>query len=43
MEQLYLAIPLSALIGSAIAGFFGGRIGRVGAHSVTIAGVAVSL
>ena len=42
MEQIYLAIPLSALLGAIIAGFFGGRIGRVGAHSVTILGVGTS-
>jgi len=42
MNTIYLAIPLSALLGAIIAGLFGGRIGRKGAHSVTIAGVATS-
>jgi NADH-quinone oxidoreductase subunit L len=42
MEQVYLAIPLAPLIGAVIAGLFGRQIGRVGAHSVTIAGVAIS-
>ena len=42
MESIYLAIPLASLIGAIIAGFFGGRIGRVGAHSVTISGVGIS-
>lgn len=42
MENVYLTIVLAPLIGAIVAGFFGGRIGRVGAHSVTIAGVAIS-
>ncbi len=42
MEMIYLAIPLSALIGSIIAGLFGGVIGRKGAHTVTILGVGIS-
>ena len=42
MENIYLAIPLAPLIGAIIAGLFGRKIGRVGAHTVTIAGVAVS-
>ncbi len=42
MEQLYLAIPLASLAGAIIAGLFGKTIGRVGAHTVTILGVAVS-
>ena len=42
MEKIYLAIPLAPLTGAVIAGLFGKQIGRVGAHSVTIAGVAVS-
>ncbi len=42
MESIYLAIPLSALIGSIIAGLFGVVIGRKGAHFVTIIGVAIS-
>lgn len=42
MESVYLTIVLAPLTGAIIAGFFGGRIGRAGAHSVSIAGVAVS-
>jgi len=42
MESTYLAIPLASLIGAIIAGFFGGRIGRKGAHTVTILGVGIS-
>ncbi|BCA96921.1 NADH-quinone oxidoreductase subunit L [Legionella antarctica] len=41
--QLCLIIVLAPLIGSVIAGFFRNQIGRVGAHSVTITGVAISL
>ena len=43
MENLYLTIVLAPLVGSIIAGFLGSRIGRVGAHSVTILGVGLSL
>ncbi len=42
MENVYLIIVLAPLLGAIVAGFFGGRIGRHGAHSVTIAGVTVS-
>jgi len=42
MENLYLAIPLAPLLGAIIAGLFGRQIGRAGAHSVTILGVATS-
>ncbi|MEX2576419.1 MAG: NADH-quinone oxidoreductase subunit L, partial [Halofilum sp. (in: g-proteobacteria)] len=42
MESLYLAIPLVPLAGAIIAGLFGKQIGRAGAHSVTIGGVAIS-
>ncbi len=40
--QLYLLVPLAPLAGALIAGLGGRRIGRAGAHWVTIAGVAVS-
>jgi NADH-quinone oxidoreductase subunit L len=40
--MLYLAVPLAPLIGAAIAGLYGGVIGRAGAHWVTILGVAIS-
>jgi NADH-quinone oxidoreductase subunit L len=42
MEKLYLAIPLAPLIGALLAGLFGRQIGRAGAHTVTILGVAIS-
>lgn len=42
MQNIYLAIPLSALIGSIIAGLFGSMIGRKGAHIITILGVGIS-
>ena len=42
MENIYLAIPLLPLIGSIVAGILGKVIGRVGAHSITILGVAAS-
>jgi len=42
MESIYLAIPLASLAGAIIAGFFGKKIGRGGAHWVTITGVGVS-
>jgi len=40
--QIYLAIVLAPLAAAVVAGLFGRRIGRAGAHTVTIAGVAVS-
>ena len=42
MESIYLAIPLTSLVGAIIAGLFGGVIGRKGAHTVTILGVGIS-
>jgi NADH-quinone oxidoreductase subunit L len=42
MQSIYLAIVLSPLVGSIIAGLFGKLIGRSGAHWVTIIGVGVS-
>jgi len=42
LDIIYLAIPLASLFGAVIAGFLGKAIGRTGAHTVTIAGVAVS-
>ncbi|MBI3547316.1 MAG: NADH-quinone oxidoreductase subunit L [Gammaproteobacteria bacterium] len=41
-EMLYLAIPLSCLVGALLAGLLGRALGRVGAHTVTILGVAVA-
>jgi NADH-quinone oxidoreductase subunit L len=37
-----LIIVLAPLLGAILAGLFGRRIGRIGAHSVTIGGVAIS-
>jgi NADH-quinone oxidoreductase subunit L len=42
MENIYLTIVLAPLLGAIIAGFFGGSIGRAGAHWVTILGVGIS-
>ncbi len=42
MENIYLTIVLAPLAGAIIAGFFGGRIGRAGAHWATIIGVGIS-
>jgi NADH-quinone oxidoreductase subunit L len=40
--NLLLAIPLLPLLGAILAGLFGKVIGRAGAHTVTIIGVAIS-
>jgi len=42
MQNVYLAIVLAPLLGAIIAGLFGRKIGRAGAHWVTIIGVAIS-
>ena len=42
MQAVYLAIPLLCLAAAAIAGLAGGRIGRAGAHGVTIFGVGAA-
>ncbi|MBI2959046.1 MAG: NADH-quinone oxidoreductase subunit L [Betaproteobacteria bacterium] len=42
MQQLYLVVPLAPLAGAIIAGLFGRRIGRAGAHWAAILGVAVA-
>jgi len=42
MKTLYLLIPLAPLAGAIIAGLFGKQIGRVGAHTVAILGVAIA-
>ncbi len=42
MQNVYLGIVLAPLFGAIIAGLFGRKIGRAGAHWVTIIGVAVS-
>ena len=41
-KSLLLAIVLAPLIGAIVAGLFGRQVGRAGAHTVTIAGVALS-
>ena len=40
--SLLVAIPAAPLIGSLVAGLFGRKVGRAGAHWVTILGVAVA-
>jgi len=42
MQSVYLAIPLTCLAGALIAGLFGRVIGRVGAHTAAILGVAIA-
>ena len=42
MKNVYLVLVLAPLIGALVAGLFGRKIGRAGAHWVTIIGVAVS-
>ncbi|HTH94184.1 MAG TPA: NADH-quinone oxidoreductase subunit L [Rhodocyclaceae bacterium] len=42
MQTIYLLVPLAPLAGAILAGLFGKQIGRVGAHTVTILGVAVA-
>ena len=41
-KTILLTIVLAPLFGAIVAGLFGRRIGRAGAHTVTIAGVALS-
>ena len=43
MENVYLTIVLTPLIGAIIAGFLGAKIGRPGAHWATIIGVGISM
>src|SRR5450432_2679670 len=42
MQPIYLTIALAPLAAAIIAGLFGKAIGRDGAHSITILGVAIS-
>src|SRR5579859_7100705 len=42
MQSIYLTIALAPLVAAIIAGLFGRIIGRAGAHSITIAAVALS-
>ncbi len=43
MKTIYLAIPLVCLFASIVAGLLGKKIGRAGAHCVTIGGVTIAL
>ena len=42
MENVYLAIVLAPLLAAIVAGLFGKWIGRAGAHTITILGVAIA-
>jgi NADH-quinone oxidoreductase subunit L len=42
MQELYLIVPFAPLLGAIVAGLGGRRLGRTGAHSVTIFGVLLS-
>jgi NADH-quinone oxidoreductase subunit L len=42
VEGIYLSIVLSPLVAATVAGLFGRKIGRAGAHTITIAAVAIS-
>jgi NADH-quinone oxidoreductase subunit L len=42
MEKIYLLIVLAPLFGAIVAGLWGGRIGRAGAHWITSSGVGIS-
>ncbi len=42
MKLVYIAIPLVCLLAAVVAGVFARQVGRVGAHTVTIGGVAVA-
>ncbi len=42
MKTLYLLVPMAPLVGALMAGLFGKTIGRRGAHTVTILGVAIA-
>jgi NADH-quinone oxidoreductase subunit L len=42
MENIYLIIVLAPLLGAIVAGFWGAKIGRAGAHWVTSGGVGIS-
>ncbi|NLD70429.1 MAG: NADH-quinone oxidoreductase subunit L, partial [Limnobacter sp.] len=42
MKTAYLLAAFAPLVGAIVAGLFGRAVGRTGAHTVTIAGVAIS-
>ena len=39
---LLLAVPVAPLVGALVAGLFGHQVGRRGAHTITILGVAIA-
>ncbi|MET0288580.1 MAG: NADH-quinone oxidoreductase subunit L [Pseudoxanthomonas sp.] len=41
-KSLLIAVVLAPLLGSIVAGLFGRQVGRAGAHTITILGVAIS-
>nr|WP_316639248.1 NADH-quinone oxidoreductase subunit L [uncultured Roseateles sp.] len=41
-QNMLLAVPLAPLVGAIVAGLFGKQVGRRGAHTVTILGVAIA-
>jgi NADH-quinone oxidoreductase subunit L len=42
MQEIYLTIALAPLVAAIVAGLFGRAIGKIGAQSITIAGVGLS-
>jgi len=42
VKELYLIVPFAPLLGAIVAGLWGGRIGRINAHSVCIFSVLLS-
>ena len=41
-SALLVAVPMAPLVGAVVAGLFGKQVGRAGAHTITILGVAVA-
>jgi len=41
-QNMLLAVPMAPLVGAVVAGLFGKQVGRRGAHTVTILGVAIA-
>ncbi|TDP74824.1 NADH-quinone oxidoreductase subunit L [Roseateles toxinivorans] len=41
-QNMLLAVPMAPLVGAIVAGLFGKQVGRRGAHTVTILGVAIA-
>jgi NADH-quinone oxidoreductase subunit L len=42
-QNMLLAVPMAPLVGAVVAGLFGKQVGRKGAHTITILGVAIAL